>query len=54
MYDWALTEVMPEDRPTSEVINSDAKFDAWLLQMERKMQKLTYERQKMEAKSRRH
>ena len=40
---------MPEDRPTKEEIDSDKLFDAWLLRMERKMQKLTYERQKQES-----
>ncbi len=53
MYCWATSDVMPEDIPSAEVIANDAKFDAWLLQMERKVQRNTYERQKAEAQSRR-
>lgn len=30
---------MPEDRPESEVVDDDARFDGWLEEMERKSKK---------------
>jgi hypothetical protein len=48
LYHWAISDVMPEDRPTQEEINSDKQFDAWLERFERKMAQLTSERQKHE------
>ncbi len=41
---------MPEDRPSQKEIDSDQLFDSWLVRFDRKMQKLTYERQRQEAK----
>ncbi len=37
MYNWAKTEVMLSDRPTSEQINKDELFDNWLISFERKI-----------------
>lgn len=36
LYDWALTETMPEDKPDKDVIEDDKRFDSWLEEMERK------------------
>ncbi len=41
---------MPEDRPSPKEVEDDQLFDAWLTRFDRKMQKLTYERQRQEAK----
>ena len=41
LYDWSVTETLPEDRPDPEVIENDARFDAWLEDMERKAKRRT-------------
>lgn len=40
-YDWALTETMPEDRPSLEQIENDELFDNWIQDYERKMAQKT-------------
>jgi len=49
LYSWAMSEVMPEDRPSMDQINDDKQFDNWMEGFERKMAKSTAKSKKLRA-----
>ena len=51
LYDWALSETTPEDRPDPEVVADDRLFDGWLERMERKAAQLASKARSNQAKA---
>jgi hypothetical protein len=56
LYYWVSSDISPDDKPSKEIVENDAEFDAWLIRYDRLSQKriAKYKRVKAEQEMKSH